>query len=76
METQQTIRICVSPEAAQTYESAPNEQQRKLDALLSLKLSEVNRGKRSLEEIMSDISRKAQQRGIKQSDLIHVPRCP
>lgn len=76
METQQTIRIRVSPEAAQTYESAPNEQQRKLDALLSLKLSEVNRGKRSLEEIMSDISRKAQQRGIKQSDLIHVPRCP
>ena len=76
METQQTIRIRVSPEAAQTYESAPNEQQRKLDALLSLKLSEVNRGKRSLEEIMSHISRKAQQRGIKQSDLIQVPRCP
>ena len=63
METQ-TIRIRVSPEAAQTYESAPNEQQRKLDALLSLKLSEVNQGKRSLEEIMSDISRKAQKRGM------------
>lgn len=75
METQ-TIRIRVSPEAAHTYESASNEQQRKLDALLSLKLSEVNRGKRSLEEIMSDISRKAQQRGVKQSDLTHVPRCP
>ena len=75
METQ-TIRIRVSPEAAQTYESAPNEQQRKLDALLSLKLSEVNRGKRSLEEIMSDISRKAQKRGVKQSDLTHVLRCP
>ena len=43
METQ-TIRIRVSPEAAQTYESAPNEQQRKLDGLLSLKLSEVKRG--------------------------------
>ena len=63
METQ-TIRIRVSLEAAHTYKSAPNEQQRKLDALLSLKLSEVNRGKRSLEEIMSDISRKAQQRGM------------
>ena len=71
METQ-TIRIRVSPEAAQTYESAPNEQQRKLDALLSLKLSEVNRGKRSLEEIMSDISRKAQQRGMTPDILEYI----
>lgn len=63
METQ-TIQIHVSSEAAQTYESASEEQQRKLDALLSLKLSEVNRSKKSLEEIMSDISCKARQRGM------------
>jgi hypothetical protein len=63
METK-TISIRVSPEAAHAYEAATDEQKRKLDALLSLKLSEATRGKRSLEEIMSEISRKAQERGL------------
>ena len=58
------ITIHVSPEAASTYETAPAEQQRKLDALLSLKLTEVDRAKRPLETIMTDISRKAQERGL------------
>jgi hypothetical protein len=59
-----TITIRVSPEAASTYETATAEQQRKLDALLSLKLTEVARATRPLEEIMSEISRKAQERGL------------
>jgi uncharacterized lipoprotein YddW (UPF0748 family) len=59
-----TITIHVSPEAACVYETATVEQQRKLDALLSLKLTEVARTKRPLEEIMSEISRKAQERGL------------
>ncbi len=63
METK-PITIRVSPEAARVYETAPTEQQRKLDALLSLKLSEVSRGQKSLEEIMSEISRKARERGM------------
>jgi len=63
METR-TITIHVSAEAASTYESAPAEQKRKLDALLSLKLTEVARARRPLEEIMSEISRKAQERGL------------
>lgn len=41
METR-TIQIRVSAEAARAYESASEEDQRKLDALLSLKLSEIN----------------------------------
>jgi nickel-dependent lactate racemase len=63
METK-AITIHVSPEAASAYETAPAEQQRKLDALLSLKLAEVTRAKRPLEVIMSEMSRKAQERGL------------
>ena len=59
-----TITIRVSPEAASAYETATAEQQRKLDALLSLKLTEVARSARPLEEIMSEMSRKAQERGL------------
>jgi hypothetical protein len=63
METK-VITIRVSPEAAYAYETAPAEQQRKLDVLLSLKLSEVTRAKRPLEVIMSELSRKVQERGL------------
>ena len=63
METK-PLTIRVSPEAARTYETASEEQKRKLDTLLSLKLHQVSRSQRSLEEIMSDISRKAQERGL------------
>ena len=58
------ITIRVSPDAAFAYETASAEQQRKLDALLSLKLAEVAREKRPLEVIMSEMSRKAQERGL------------
>lgn len=63
METK-PITIHVSAEAAFAYEAAPAEQKRKLDALLSLKLAEVVRAKRPLEEIMSEISAKARERGL------------
>lgn len=63
METK-TIQIQVTSDAAQAYEAASQEDRRKLDALLSLKLSDVGRGKRSLEEIMSEIGRNAQKRGL------------
>jgi len=63
METQ-TITIRVSPEAARVYNTATAEQQRKLEVLLSLKITEVARAPRSLEEIMDEISRKAQARGL------------
>lgn len=63
METK-AITIRVSSEAASAYETAPAEQRRKLDALLSLKLTEVMRAKRLLEVIMSEMSRKAQDRGL------------
>ena len=58
------ITIRVDPEAAQAYEAASAEEKRKLDVLLSLKLTEVTREERTLEDIMKDISRNAQARGL------------
>jgi hypothetical protein len=63
METQ-AITIRVSPEAARVYNTATAEQQRKLEMLLSLRLTEVACAPRPLEEIMEEISRKGQARGL------------
>ena len=63
METK-TITIRVNAEAARIFEAAPAEHRCKLEALLSLKLSEMTRDKRTLEEIMSEIARNAQKRGL------------
>jgi hypothetical protein len=63
METK-TITIHVNAELARFFEAASEEQRRKLGALLSLKLSDVTRSRRSLEEMMSEISRNAQARGL------------
>ena len=63
METQ-TISIRVSPEVARAYEAAPEEEKRKLNALLSLKLSETLQAKRPLEDILREIGRNARERGL------------
>ncbi len=63
METQ-AITIRVSPEAAHVYHTATAEQQRKLEAFLSLKLTEVARTTRLLEDIMHEMSCNAQARGL------------
>ena len=60
----ETITIRVSPEAARAYNASTAEQRRKLEALLSLKLTEVVQSTRPLEEIMREISQKAQARGL------------
>jgi hypothetical protein len=63
METK-TITIRVNAEVARIFETASEEQRRKLEALLSLKLGEATQRKRLLEEVMSDVSRNAQARGL------------
>ncbi len=73
METRR-ITIQVSSEAAFAYEAASPEQKRKLDALLSLKLTELTRANKPLEEIMSEISRKAQERGLT-PDMLESIQC-
>jgi vacuolar-type H+-ATPase subunit E/Vma4 len=68
METK-PITVHVNVEAARIFEAASEEQRRKIEALLSLKLTEATREKRMLEEVMSDISQKAQERGLTQEIL-------
>lgn len=63
------ISIRVSDRAARTYEQASEEKRRKLDALLSMRLTEASRSSRSLEEIMSDLSREAQANGLTEEKL-------
>ena len=59
-----SITIRVSSEAARTYRAATAGERRKLDALLSLKLSEIARRPSSLEQVMREVSGKAQERGL------------
>ncbi len=58
------ITIRVDEDAANAYRSAPDEDRRKLDLLLSLRLSEATRSAKSLKDVMREISRKAQDRGL------------
>ena len=63
MQTEE-ITIRVAPDAAQAYRTAPEEERRKLDLLLSLRLQDALRPGGSLKELMRDINRKAQERGL------------
>ncbi len=60
----QEITIRVTPDAAATYLSASEEERRKLDALLSLRLTEAAQRNRPLREVIQEISREAQARGL------------
>ena len=57
------ITIHVDAAAAQAFKSASDEERRKLEAWLSLRLLEVARSKESLLAVMDEISSKAQERG-------------
>jgi hypothetical protein len=61
METEQII-IQVDAEAARVFKSVSAEDRRKLEALLSIRLSEVTRTRESLKAIMNEISQKAEER--------------
>lgn len=63
METR-PITIQVDIESARIFEALPEEQRHKLEVLLNLKLSEATRQKRPLEVVMTEISDKAQSRGL------------
>ena len=60
----QEITIRVETEAARAYQAASEEDRRKLDLLLSLRLRDALRSSSSLKEIMHEISEHAQQRGL------------
>lgn len=67
-----TISIRVSDRAASAYEKASDEATRKLDPLLSLRLTEATRSERSLEEIMGMLSKKATERGLTEEKLDEI----
>ena len=74
METK-TISLRVSADVADAYESASAEEKRKLAALLSSRLREAVRHRkrgRSLEEIMDEMSRRAQERGLTREKMDEI----
>jgi hypothetical protein len=61
----ETITIQVDGEAARAYKAAPPDDQRKMEALLSLWLKDVAMAEpAALKEMMTDLSKKARDRGL------------
>ncbi len=58
------ITVRVDAEAADAYRAASEQDRRKLEVLISLRLREATRSGGSLKELMRRISRKAQERGL------------
>lgn len=58
------ISIKVSDKAANAYQAASPQDRRKLDALLTLRLTEATRRPRSLEDVMDEMGRRARERGL------------
>ena len=48
----------------ETFKSLPEEDRRKLEVLLSIRLSEVSQGGKPLHAVMKEISEKAKARGL------------
>lgn len=60
-----TITIEVDAEAASIYNAASPEEQKKMQILLSLRLRDLTlKPRRPLKEVMDDIARNAQARGL------------
>ena len=58
------ITISVDTDVANAYRIASEEERRKLDLLVSLRLRDATRTKSSLKRIMGEISQNAQERGL------------
>ena len=54
------ITIRVAPDAARAYREATEEERRKLDVLMSLKLCAATKSQQSLKSLMEEIGREAQ----------------
>ena len=71
MDTQE-ITIHVTPQAATIYQSASQQERRKLDALLSLRLSESAEPSRTIQDIMREASQEAKQHGLTEDILKEI----
>ena len=63
MKTDQ-ITIRVDKETAEAYRAASDEERRKIDSLLTLKLRSATRSQMSIKTYMDEISRRAKKRGL------------
>lgn len=60
-----TITIPLDPETARAYNSAPPEEKRKIQALVSLWLRELAAGEYpSLQQVLDEVGSKAKSRGL------------
>ena len=58
------ITVSVDPDLAEMYRSASDDERRKLDLIINLRLRDAIESRRSLQDIMLEISRNAQERGM------------
>ena len=58
------ITVSVDPEVAVAYRSASEDERKKLDLLINLRLRDATRSHTSLKDIMREISENARQRGL------------
>ncbi len=69
-----SIRIRVDPETARAYREASEQERSKLDLLLGLRIREATRRPEKLEDVMREISRNAQARGLTEEELERLLR--
>ncbi len=58
------ITVSVDPDVANAYRLASDNDRRKLDLLVNLRLRDATRSKASLKDVMLEVSQNAQQRGL------------
>ena len=58
------ITVSVDPDLADMYRSASDNERRKLDLIINLHLRDAIESKKSLQDIMLEISSNAQKRGL------------
>ena len=58
------ITVSVDSNVAERYHSASDEERRKLDLLVNLRLLDATQPGKSLRDVMCEISRNAQRRGM------------
>lgn len=67
------ITVSVDSDVATIYRSASDEERRKLDLLINLRLRDATESRKSLRDIMSEVSRNAQRRGMTREILQSIP---
>ena len=58
------ITVSVDPDVAKLYRSASDNERRKLDMLVNLRLRDATESGKSLRDTMLEVSRNAQRRGL------------